>query len=68
MKQHNHLPTAQIIPFPKRTAAASAQQNAARLPVYDDMPFAAVECGAGWYHDAAVEEAIEAQLVRFRKH
>jgi hypothetical protein len=68
MKQQHQRATAQIIAFPKRPPVTSHRDRVASQATYNDMPFAAVECGAGWYHDAAVEDAVEVRSIRFRKH
>jgi hypothetical protein len=60
-------PTAKIYAFPSRprTAAndryAPVQQQAAAT-------FATVEFGAGWYHDAAIEENDEACDLSHQQH
>lgn len=63
MTQQNQQPTAKIYAFPKRPRERSDNPHNARDPRFD-----AVEFGTGWYHQAAVEDAVEDVSVSGRKH
>lgn len=63
MTQHNQQQTAKIYAFPKRPRAQSTTAQNVRDPRFD-----AVEFGTGWYHQAAVEDAVEDLGVSSRKH
>jgi hypothetical protein len=49
--------TAKIYQFPRRIAATNAglRQEYASAPNFRSQPLPAVECGSGWYHEAAIE-------------
>jgi hypothetical protein len=49
--------TAKIYQFPRRIAAAQAgfRQEYASALDSGSQPLPAVECGSGWYHEAAIE-------------
>jgi len=67
MTQHQPRPTAKIYSFPKKPRATS-DSHRGYTPAHKQADLPAVEFGAGWYHEAAVEEAKENQKVRYRKH
>jgi hypothetical protein len=49
--------TAKIYQFPRRIAASNAgfRQECASAANFRPQPLPAVECGSGWYHEAAIE-------------
>jgi hypothetical protein len=49
--------TAKIYQFPRRIAAdhAGFRQEYASTANFRQQPLPAVECGSGWYHEAAIE-------------
>jgi hypothetical protein len=57
-KQQDQRPTAKIYAFPTRPRAPSVSHRQAYVPAQQQaaVTFAATEFGAGWYHDAAIEE------------
>jgi len=49
--------TAKIIRFPvERRGSGTGAQPVGRRAV-ERLPVAIVECGSGWYHDAAIQDA-----------
>jgi hypothetical protein len=60
MTETSERPTAKIYQFPvKVRAGRTADQHGRRMR---ELPAGAapVECGSGWYHDAAIAEAEQA--------
>ncbi len=50
--------SAKIYQFPRREAAGSGAQRNSAVSIDPRLqPALGVECGSGWYHSAAVEEA-----------
>jgi len=68
MTQQQQRPTAKIYAFPKRPRAASGNRPYANeLPLHEaQVP--AVDCGAGWYHEAALHDADDDRKVSYRKN
>jgi Protein of unknown function (DUF2735) len=53
-KQQDHSHTAQIYIFPSRPRAAQGGHSHAYVPAQKELTV--VDCGAGWYHGAAIAE------------
>lgn len=68
MTQHYQRPTAKIYAFPKRPRPTSVSHHANYEPTHHEAQYAAVEFGAGWYHEAALEDAENDRTVPYRKH
>lgn len=68
MTQQHSPPTAKIYEFPKKPRASAGKQTTTPQSARPDTSFPMVEFGAGWYHEAAVEDAVEQHSVGFRKH
>jgi hypothetical protein len=58
MTTHQQRPTATIYEFPTRPRAASGNHRQAyrSSPQQASAQFPSVECGNGWYHEAAIDE------------
>jgi hypothetical protein len=69
-KQQDQRPTAKIYAFPTRTRAASAGHRRAYVPAQQQaaVAFATTEFGSAWYHEAALEEANEADDLGHQQH
>lgn len=68
MTQHLQRPTAKIYAFPTSPRLTSGRRNGAYQPARHEAQFAAVEFGAGWYHEAALDDVEEDRKVTYRKH
>jgi len=69
-KQQDLRPTAKIYTFPPRPRATPSSHRHAYLPAQQQLATAleTVECGAGWYHDAAIEESDDIGDFRRKQH
>jgi Protein of unknown function (DUF2735) len=67
-KQPDARPTAKIYAFPSMPRVSSSSHHQAYSPAQRQAaaPFAPVIFGTCWYHDAAIEEADEADVVPYR--
>ncbi|WP_084507407.1 DUF2735 domain-containing protein [Geminicoccus roseus] len=59
MTRSLHQDSAKIYQFPVRAKPAGASFRGPSLPVTDirTTQYVHVDCGAGWYHEAAVQDA-----------
>jgi uncharacterized protein DUF2735 len=71
MDQHGPLHTAKIYSFPTR----AREHKQGCVAPFQSVEFASSECGAGWYHEAAVEHEtdVEAEpdnhnVIHYRRH
>ena len=56
MNANSQRPSAKILPFVRKSPAKAARDVA---PAREErLTFATVECGSGWYHDAAIQVEI----------
>ncbi len=68
-KQQDYSHTAQIYIFPPRPRAAQGGHRHAYMPAQQQMAEpTVVDCGAGWYHGAAIEESYNVGDFRRQQH
>lgn len=64
MPQSPGRETAQIIPFPKRTAVGKPPLRDTPRDRAERGGFTLCDYGSGWYHDAALQEEEQAKLLK----